>query len=224
MPNLLDAIIQEPSRPAQAAVIWLHGLGASGHDFAPIPPELALPEDLPVRFVFPHAPERPVTINMGAVMRAWYDIKSLGGDQPDEAGIRASEQQVRALIAREVQRGIPATRIVLAGFSQGGAIAIHTGLRYPERLAGIMVLSAYLPLAETLASERAAANGSTPVLLAHGQSDPMVPLTFAQATRAHLEALGIRVEWHEYPMAHQVCGQELQHIGTWLRRVLAREA
>jgi len=220
MTDLLPAIVQEPERPAEAAVIWLHGLGASGHDFAPIPPELGLPADLPVRYIFPHAPKRPVTINMGAVMPAWYDIRNLDSRGQDEAGIRASAGQVRALIAREKDRGLPASRIVLAGFSQGGAIALHTGLRYPERLAGIMVLSAYLPLHDKLHEEMAEVNGATSVFQAHGTQDPMVPITLAQMCRAQLENLNIPVAWHTYAMAHQVCAEEIQDIGQWLTRVL----
>lgn len=221
MTDLLPAIIQEPEQPAEAAVIWLHGLGATGHDFAPIPPELGLPADLPVRYVFPHAPQRPVTINMGMVMPAWYDIKSLDSRGQDEAGIRESEGQVRALIARENERGVPASRIVLAGFSQGGAIALHTGLRYPDRLAGIMVLSAYLPLHDKLTDEMADSNRATPVFQAHGSEDPMVPLVLAQMGRSMLEGLDVSVAWHTYPMAHQVCAEEIQDIGAWLTRVLA---
>lgn len=219
MSELLSAIVQEPVRPADAAVIWLHGLGASGHDFAPIPPELGLPDDLAVRFVFPHAPRRAVTINAGLVMPAWYDIKSLGARAQDEDGIRASEQAVRALVAREIARDVPASRIVLAGFSQGGAIAAHTGLRYPEALAGIMVLSAYVPLDHTLEAEMTPANARTSVFMAHGTHDPMIAMAFSEASRDRLAALGVPVEWHSYPMAHQVCHQEIVAIGKWLTSV-----
>lgn len=220
MSELLPAIVQEPDRPAEAAVIWLHGLGASGDDFAPIPPELGLPPSLAVRFVFPHAPRRPVTINMGMVMPAWYDIKQLDARGGDEAGIRESAKHVRALIDREQERGVPASKIVLAGFSQGGAVAVHTGLRAEERLAGIMVLSAYLPLADTLPAELTPAGAETPVLMAHGTHDPMVPIVLAEQSRAVLEGHGIDVAWHSYPMAHQVCHEQIITIGQWLTRVL----
>lgn len=217
----LSAIEQEPAQgPAEAAVVWMHGLGASGHDFAPIPPELGLPHDLAVRYVFPHAPQIPVTINGGMVMPAWYDIKSLDARGQDEAGIRRSEAAIRALIEREEARGVPSERIVLAGFSQGGAMAIHTGLRFPRRLAGIMVLSAYLPLHETLAGELEAANARTPILQAHGLHDPMVPLSLAQQSRGWLQRHDIAVEWYDYPMAHQVCLEQIQDIGRWLGRTL----
>lgn len=220
MAEPLPAIVQEPDRPARSAVIWLHGLGASGDDFAPIPPELGLPSELAVRFIFPHAPRRPVTINMGMVMPAWYDIKSLDARGQDEEGIRASARAVEGLIADQIDRGVPAARIVIAGFSQGGAIAIHTGLRFAQKLAGIMVLSAYLPLAESLAAEMTEANRQTSVLMAHGLQDPMVPVALAEHSRAHLESLGVPIEWHTYPMAHQVCYEEIVAIGKWLRIVL----
>jgi phospholipase/carboxylesterase len=201
-------------------VIWLHGLGADGHDFEPLVPMLGLPRRLAARFVFPHAPERPVTINMGMRMRAWYDIAELGGRSEDADGIRASQGLLEALIARERARGIEARRIVLAGFSQGGAIALQTGLRHPERLAGIMALSTWLPLAATLEVERSAANLDVPLVLAHGLNDEMVGIERALRSRDALEALGYAVEYHEYPMGHAVCPEEVAAIAAWLARTL----
>jgi phospholipase/carboxylesterase len=200
------------------AVVWMHGLGADGWDFVPLVRELDLPEDLPLRFIFPHAPVRPVTINNGYEMRAWYDVAMADfGRLPDERGIRQSQAQVEAFIARENSRGIPASRIVLAGFSQGGAIALHTGLRHTEALAGILALSTYLPLAESLAREAADANERVPVFMAHGTQDPVIPLALAQASRATLQARGLAPEWHDYPMPHSVCAEEVADISAWLR-------
>jgi phospholipase/carboxylesterase len=219
--ELLDAIEIETAPNPAAAVIWLHGLGADGNDFVPIVGELELPR-LPIRFVFPHAPLQPVTINNGMVMRAWYDIA--GADlarREDERGVRASQTLVEALVAREKARGAPARRIVLAGFSQGGAIALQAGLRHPERLAGIMALSAYVPIAESLTAEAHAANRDVPIFMAHGLYDPIVPITVARRSRDLLERLGYGVEWHEYPMPHSVAPQELDDIGAWLARALA---
>jgi phospholipase/carboxylesterase len=221
MAELLDAIEIETAPNPATSVIWLHGLGADGNDFAPIVAELELPT-APIRFVFPHAPLQPVTINNGMVMRAWYDI--LGADlarREDERGVRASQGLVEALIAREKARGIAARRILLAGFSQGGAIALQTGLRHPERLAGIMALSTYVPIAESLAAEAHAANRDVPIFMAHGLYDPVVPVAAARRSCALLERLGYAVEWHEYPMPHSVAPQELDDIGAWLARVLA---
>jgi len=219
---LLETLELETGRPPTASVIWLHGLGADGHDFEPIVPELDLPDSLPVRFVFPHAPMQPVTINGGAVMRAWYDVYGLQGvRREDAAGVRASQAAVEELLAREKKRGIPASRLVLAGFSQGGAIALQTGLRHPERLAGIMALSTYLPVADTLAAEASAANRDVPIFMAHGLDDPLIPIERARTSRKLLESAGYRVEWHEYPMAHSVCAQEIADISSWLRRVLS---
>ncbi len=213
--------IQTGDNPT-ATVVWLHGLGADGNDFVPIVDELGLPDSLPVRFVFPHAPMMPVTINGGHVMRAWYDVSFDGVEKrPDERGIRASQVAIEALIAREKSRGIAAERIVLAGFSQGGAITLHTGLRQAERLAGLMVLSSYLPLADSLASERTQANASTPVFMAHGQEDPVIAIDLAERSVGQLIGLGYDVEWHDYPMQHSVCLEEIAHIGTWLKKVLA---
>jgi phospholipase/carboxylesterase len=221
MAQVLEAIELETGPAPRAAVLWLHGLGADGHDFEPIVPELDLPASLPVRFLFPNAPQRPVTINMGMRMRAWYDILQMGGGREDEAGIRASQVLVQSLIEREKGRGVKPRRIVLAGFSQGGAIALQAGLRHTERLGGILALSTYLPLAGTLAAERSAANRDTHVFMAHGMHDPMIPLARARESRAALEALGYAVDWKEYAMAHSVCGEEIADIAAWLLRLLA---
>jgi phospholipase/carboxylesterase len=220
----------EPSRPANAAVIWMHGLGATSSDFEDVPPLLALPPGVLVRYVFPQAPSRPVTINGGWVMPAWYDITQLGdwekeeafatGRGQDEAGVRASEKQIRALIEREKERGIPAERIVLAGFSQGGAVALHTALRYEEKLAGVMVLSAGLLFADKLPPEAAPANKKTPILVAHGTFDPMVSVMVGKRTRHFLESHGYSVEWREYAIQHTVSLEEIQDIGRFLSRVL----
>jgi phospholipase/carboxylesterase len=218
---LLEAIEIETGPRPDACVIWMHGLGADGHDFEPVVPELGLPERLRIRFVFPHAPIRPVTINAGMRMRAWYDILQLGGGPEDEAGVRASQAAIEKLIEREKSRGVGAARIVLAGFSQGGAIALQAGLRHPEPVAGIVALSTYLPLAAKLPAERSAANAAVPIFMAHGVYDPMIAIARAQASREALAALGYRVEWREYPMPHSVCGEEIADIGAWLRARLA---
>ena len=203
------------------SIIWLHGLGADGHDFEPIVPELQLPGSLSLRFVFPHAPVRPVTINGGMAMRAWYDIYSLErGGAVDEQGIRDSGEIANALIRRERERGIAANRIVLAGFSQGGAIALHAALRYPEPLAGLMALSTYLPLGSSLDAEvvdnPAAVNNSIPVFMAHGTFDPVLPMQMGVDSRDLLRDRGFDIEWREYPMAHAVCAEEIAHIRHWL--------
>jgi len=211
----MDAIQIETGPNPDAAVIWLHGLGADGHDFEPIVPELELAR--PVRFVFPHAPIRPVTINQGMRMRAWYDIFQFGGGPEDEAGLRASQKLTEELIAAQ---GLPAGRIVLAGFSQGGAIVLLTALRHAERLAGVMALSTYLPLAGKLAAERAEANRETPIFMAHGRYDDLIPMQRAQASREHLQKLGYAVEWHDYPMPHSVCAPQIADISSFLARVL----
>ena len=228
MSDLLSCIEQEPSGKAEAAVIWMHGLGATAHDFETVPPELGLPSDLAVRYIFPQAPSIAVTLNHGMVMPAWYDIKSLGGGSAgrsqDEVGVRRSEAQIRALIDREVERGIEPGRIVLAGFSQGGAMALHAGLRYPRPLAGIMALSAYLLLHDKLTAESTDKERLTPVFQAHGSFDPMVRLDWATMSRDILQQAGWTVEWHEYPMAHQVCLEEIHAIGRWLARVLRGRA
>ena len=213
--------IEIETRPNPShSVIWLHGLGADGNDFVPIVRELKLPA-LGIRFVFPHAPKRPVTINGGFVMRAWYDIAYQDLVlQEDEKGIRQSQQSIEALIAKEESRGVPANRIVLAGFSQGGVISLHTALRQPKRLAGVMSLSAYLPLKMTLDKERVAASNDMPVFLGHGTADNIVPVALGSGTRDHLIRLGYDVDWHQYPMAHSVCPEELADIGAWFQRVL----
>jgi phospholipase/carboxylesterase len=218
LPHVELATGAEPA----GTVIWLHGLGADGWDFIPIVRELPLPATLALRFVFPHAPERAVTINNGMVMRAWYDIAMNDiARLPDERGIRASHEQVEALIARERSRGVDDARIVLAGFSQGGAMALHAGLRYPERLAGIMGLSCYLLLGgQRLAAERSAANQATAVFLAHGSQDPVVAPELGEEAKRQLQAAGYAVEWHTYSMPHSVSPQEVADIGAWLRRVL----
>lgn len=209
--------IETGSEPA-GAVIWLHGLGADGHDFEPVVPELRLPEDLALRFVFPHAPIRPVTLNAGMRMRAWYDIVAIDRRaRQDEEGIRESAAATVELIEREKERGIPAARIVLAGFSQGGAIAIHTALRYPERLAGLIALSTWMPLGETLAVEGSAANRDLPVFMAHGRQDPMVPVALGEQTRETLDAAGYPLEWQTYDMPHAVCPAEIADISAWLQ-------
>ncbi|HEX5755854.1 MAG TPA: carboxylesterase [Arenimonas sp.] len=204
------------TRPAWS-VIWLHGLGADGHDFAPIVPELVRKDWPAIRFVFPHAPVRPVTINGGARMRAWYDILNLSLDQrADEAGVRESIADVDALIARERDRGVPASRVLLAGFSQGAAIALATGLRREAGLAGIIALSGYLPMAATTAAEATAAGKATPVFLGHGSQDPMVPMSLGQRSRDLLKSLGIATTWRDYPMPHSVCADEIRDIGDWM--------
>jgi phospholipase/carboxylesterase len=215
-----QALEIETAPAPDAAVLWLHGLGADGHDFEPVVPQLRLPPQLRVRFVFPHAPVRPVTLNMGMRMRAWYDILQLGGGREDEAGIRESQALLEALIARERRRGVAAQRIVLAGFSQGGAVALHTGLRHAERLAGILALSTYLPLAGSLVPEHSAANLGVPLFMAHGRFDDIIPIERARQSRVALEGLGCKVEWREYAMPHAVCGEEIADIAAWLRAVL----
>ncbi|MBI2159454.1 MAG: dienelactone hydrolase family protein [Candidatus Rokubacteria bacterium] len=224
-PGLLEALEVETAPGPEACVIWLHGLGADGYDFEPIVPALGVPEAPGVRFVFPHAPRQPVTINGGMVMRAWYDVYALEGERrEDAAGVRASQARLEALIAREKARGIRAARILLAGFSQGGAIALQTGLRHPERLAGVMALSTFLPLAATLAAEASAANRDVPIFLAHGTHDPLIPLARAGRSRDLLQEQGYRVDWHEYPIPHAVCDAEVRDIGAWLRRVLGEQS
>lgn len=205
-------------------VIWLHGLGADGHDFEPIVPELRLPENLPLRFVFPHAPTRPVTINGGMSMRAWYDIFTLDKEgSADDVGIRASSELLDALISREQERGMDSASIVLAGFSQGGAVVLHNALRTRLKLAGLMALSTYLPLRKKIDAEvvnnSQAGDTSLPVFMAHGSFDPMIPMEGGRGSANVLETLGYTVEWHEYPMAHAVCPQEIADISRWLRTV-----
>ena len=219
MPELLDAIEIETGKNPTASIIWLHGLGADGNDFAPVVPELELPETA-IRFVFPHAPVQPVTINGGMRMRAWYDITDGAIRREDERGVRASQVLIETLIGREKERGTEPERLVLAGFSQGGAIALQTGLRHPERIAGIMALSTYVPVGEKLSVEASAANRDVPIFMAHGSYDPIIPLVRAQQSRKLLESLRYRVEWREYAMPHSVCPEELADIGDWLVKVL----
>ena len=221
----LETIELETANNPTAAVIWMHGLGADGNDFVPIVKELDLAGTPGIRFVFPHAPTRPVTINNGYVMRAWYDISfgDLEGKtrRADEKGLRESQAQISELIAQQQSRGIAASKIVLAGFSQGGAIALQTGLRHPEKLAGVMALSTYLPLAESFAAEASAANKATSVFMAHGTHDPVVPYSMGDNSRKILEQAGYVLEWHDYPMQHSVCLEEVTDIGRWLVKVLA---
>ncbi len=211
-----------PREPARASVIWLHGLGANGSDFLPIVDQLDCSRLAPTRFVFPHAPERPVTLNGGYVMPAWNDIIGLHPNAPeDENGIRESLRYIDRLIAREIERGIASRNIVLAGFSQGGSIALNCALRYPAPLAGALILSSYLALPEALAQEASAANRAVPIFMAHGTQDDIVPYAFACASRDALTALGYRVAWHEYPMPHTVCAEEVADIGHWLNTVIS---
>jgi phospholipase/carboxylesterase len=216
----LETLEIETGRDPRSSVIWLHGLGADGHDFEPIVGELELPQEA-IRFVFPHAPMQPVTINGGMVMRAWYDIVSQDLARREDAnGVRASQRLVEALIQREKSRGSEARRIVLAGFSQGGAIVLQTGLRHSERLAGVMALSTYVPIADALAAERDPANADVPIFFAHGKQDPVIGIDRAERSRDLLLSLGYAVEWHPYAMPHAVCAQEIADMGDWLRRVL----
>jgi phospholipase/carboxylesterase len=220
----LGAVEIDPAGTARACIIWLHGLGADGHDFEPLIPQLGIVDALGVRVVLPHAPRRPVTINGGMMMRAWYDIKvadiHLGEDRE---GILESAEQLCALIEREVAAGIPAARIVLAGFSQGGAIVLHAGLRYPQALAGILALSTYIPLADTLAAEVSKANSKVPIMMAHGMQDPVIPVVLALQSRDRLQQLGYSVNWHSYPMQHALCAQEIGDMRDWLVQHLGHE-
>jgi phospholipase/carboxylesterase len=218
----LQAVEIETGPRPTGSVIWLHGLGADGHDFEPIVPGLVRADERALRFVFPHAPVRPVTLNGGFPMRAWYDILALDRRAPqDEAGIRTSQAAVEELIRRETERGIAASRIVLAGFSQGGAIALFAGTRHAARLAGLIGLSCYPLLAESLGAERAGANLTTPIFLGHGLQDQVVAPALGEDGRALLAAAGYQVEWHTYSMPHSVCPEEVADLAAWLRRVLA---
>ncbi len=219
MTKPLEAIEIETAPNPHSAIIWLHGLGADGNDFVPVVPELGL-EGKAVRFIFPHAPMQPVTINFGMVMRAWYDIADAAIRREDAAGVEASRGHVEALIEREQSRGIPESQIMLAGFSQGGAIALHTGLRHEGRLAGILALSCYLPLAERLPAEASAVNRETPIFMGHGLADPIVAFGRAVESRDCLRQLGYRIDWHEYPMPHSVCMEEIADIGAWIARLV----
>ncbi len=224
MPALLETIELQTGDNPTAAVIWMHGLGADGNDFVPIVNELDLAGAPAIRFIFPHAPQIPVTINNGYVMRAWYDVAfgDLEGTtkRADETGVRQSQAQIGHLIAREAERKIPFKNILLAGFSQGGAIALQSGLRYPQPLAGVMALSCYLPCSDSFAAEASAANANTPLFIAHGTQDPVVPYAMGKQTNDVLVKAGYDVAWHEYPMQHSVCIEEIRDIGAWLTRVL----
>lgn len=202
----------------KGAVIWMHGLGADCWDFVSVVKELGLPADLPLRFIFPQAPSRAITINNGQVMPGWYDISMAElHRKPDEAGVRQSQASIEQLVAREIGRGIAAEKIILAGFSQGGAIALQVGLRHRESLGGILALSTYLTLEDSLAAETTIANANIPILMAHGTQDPLIPLSLALASRAKMEARGFKVEWREYPMPHSVCMEEIEDIGVWIQ-------
>ncbi|HEY2633479.1 MAG TPA: alpha/beta fold hydrolase [Steroidobacteraceae bacterium] len=218
---MLETIEVETAVMPNAAVIWLHGLGADGHDFEPMVPEIVHRGERAWRFVFPNAPIRPVTINGGMSMRAWYDLKGLDRKAAEDvAGFRQTDAQIRQLIAREVARGIPTNRIVLAGFSQGGAVSLYTSVRLPERLAGVLALSCYFPRESSFAAERAPGNDATPIFMAHGQGDTVLSLALGTQSRNFLKEQGYSVEWHEYPMGHAVCAAEITDIREFLFRVL----
>ena len=218
----LETLEVEPAgpAPADASVIWMHGLGADAGDFHSLPPQLGLPAELRIRFVFPNAPRIPVTINGGLIMRAWYDVYGFDARAQDEKRIRQSASRIDELVAREAERGVPSRRVVLAGFSQGGALTLFGGLRHPQPLAGLLCLSAFLPLPDTLEAEASAANRSVPIFQAHGTADPMVPADLGRGARDLLSAAGYTVDYHEYPMGHEVCFDEVRDIGDWLAGVL----
>jgi len=221
MPDLLESITINPQSEPKAVVIWLHGLGADGYDFEPIVPELNLPDSAAIKFVFPHAPKIPVTVNGGYVMRAWYDIAATDlGEQQDAEGIKRSAEQLNALIKEEIKGGVPAEKIILAGFSQGGAIILQAGLRYPEKLGGIMVLSSYVPLADSLAAEKHSANQDVSIFYAHGEQDDVIPISFAEQSRDLLVEQNYSVEWNSYPMPHAVIPDEIDAISNWLRKII----
>lgn len=218
---MLETIEKQSHTDADAVVIWLHGLGADGNDFVPIVPQLGLADDLRVKFIFPHAPKQAVSINNGFEMRAWYDIKTANLlEQQDRDGIQTSQQAILELIQQQLDNGISSKRIILAGFSQGGAMALHTGLRFNSPLAGILSLSAYLPLADTVEQEVNEANLKTPIMIAHGHYDPVVAVQAGQAAAEQLQALGYDTQWHTYPMEHSVCIEEIQEIGHWINKQL----
>ena len=218
MTTLIQHLELNTGANPKGTVIWMHGLGADCWDFVSIVKELGLPAELPLRFIFPQAPARPITINNGQVMPGWYDISMAElHRKPDEAGVRQSQAAIEHLIARESERGIATDKIILAGFSQGGAIALQTGLRYRDTLGGIMALSTYLTLEDSFASEATIANANIPILMAHGTLDPLIPLSLAMSSRAKMEARGYKVEWREYPMPHSVCMEEVEDIGVWIQ-------
>ena len=220
---MLETVEQQTGASPEWSVIWLHGLGADGHDFAPIVPELVRPHWPAIRFVFPHAPKRPVSINNGVPMRAWYDIVSMDfRSRADAAGVAESVAQVEELIAREQSRGIPLTRILLAGFSQGGAITLSAGLKRRRPLAGLIALSTYLPEVDAATAQLADGATAQPVFMAHGSGDPVIPVQVAEHSRQVLEGLGFALEWHRYPMAHQVCAEEIHALGDWLQARFAQ--
>jgi phospholipase/carboxylesterase len=219
--TMLETIEVETAAKPNAAVIWLHGLGADGHDFEPIVPEIVRRAERAWRFVFPNAPVRPVTINGGMSMRAWYDLKGLDRKAAEDVtGFRDTDVQIRQLIAKEGERGIPTNRIVLAGFSQGGAVTLYTVPRFPEKLAGVLALSGYLPRESSFSAERVPANNGTPIFMAHGQEDTVLPMGLGVQSRDFLKAQGYSVEWHDYPMAHAVCAAEIADVREFLFRVL----
>lgn len=223
--RFLETIELNPTNKATASVIWLHGLGADGNDFTPIIPELNLPNNLSIRFIFPNAPMQPVTINNGYIMRAWYDIVSLESTKhADEEGIKKSVHELGRLIEREENLGIPSERIILAGFSQGAVIALSTGLTYHKRLAGILALSGYLPFSEKIMATKTLENKNTPIFLAHGTGDNVVPYFLGEATRDILQKNGLAVAWHSYRMAHSVCMEEIQDIGKWIKETLLKDS
>jgi len=222
MSTLLETIEKETGPNPTVAIIWMHGLGADANDFVPMLHELDLAGLPAIRFIFPNADTMPVTVNGGYVMRSWYDIVASDlGRQEDAAGLRASQAKVEALMAREKARGIPAERIILAGFSQGCAMTLQTGLRQPEKLAGMMCLSGYVPIADAAIKEHTAASLATPIFMVHGRMDPVIPVARAEQSRDLLKQLGYQVEWHDYPMQHSLCQDEVVHISAWLKRVLA---
>lgn len=218
----LPSIISNPNTPIRSCVIWLHGLGASGDDFAPIVPQLDIQDELGIRFVFPHAPDRPVTVNGGARMPAWYDISEMDlMNRADYSGIEQSSAIIHQMINDEIACGIDPSRIVIAGFSQGGVIAINTGLHFPQTLAGIMALSTYIPMHDTLPNAISSGHTKLPIFYAHGDMDPVIPIEYAESSRHFLEQAGFPVQWHSYPMDHAVCPKEIRHIKDWLSTVLS---
>jgi phospholipase/carboxylesterase len=223
-PSLPPYVEISPTTAARASIIWLHGLGADGYDLADIVSQLNFPAHLGIRSLFPHAPIRPITLNNGYPMRGWYDILGLDKhSNEDEQGIYAAEQSIHALIAHEESRGIPSHRIILMGFSQGGALALYSALRYPKTLGGVAALSAYLPIASTLTATANPTNKTIPILLAHGTKDMLVPYEFGEHARESLEKLHYTVQWHTYPMEHNICSQEIEDISTWLQSILGAD-